>query len=146
MKKTILAILIICFTTAMNAQVMKDSTSNLKIDTNQLAQSYLKKSKSQKTAAWILLSAGAVATTAGVIIAANQVSHMDIFYDSPPPDDATVVLTISGTVAMLTSIPLFIASKKNKRKAHLYLNGGHAMISPNIKMGKFYSVGVRLEL
>ena len=66
-------------------------------------QDYLQKSKSQKTTAFILLGIGA---TAVAIAAPGNVSF-----------DVLPVLVIGGGLATLGSIPLFIASGKNKRKA-----------------------------
>ncbi len=66
-------------------------------------QDYLKKSRGQKTAAWILLGSGA---TLLAIAAPGEVSF-----------DILPVLVIGGTAATLGSIPLFIASGRNKRKA-----------------------------
>ena len=64
---------------------------------------YLAKSKSQKTAAFILLGIGVTTLT----IAAVGDLDLDIL--------GTVVIV--GGVATIASIPLFIASGKNKRKA-----------------------------
>jgi len=64
---------------------------------------YLAKSKSQKTAAFILLGIGVTTLT----IAA--VGDLDL--------DALGAVVVVGGVATIASIPLFIASGKNKRKA-----------------------------
>ena len=64
---------------------------------------YLTKSKSQKTAAFILLGIGVTTLT----IAA--VGDLDL--------DVLGTVVIVGGVATIASIPLFIASGKNKRKA-----------------------------
>ena|SRR5688572_11757878 len=72
---------------------------------------YLKKSRGQKTAAWILLGTGA---TIFAIVAPGNVSF-----------DVLGPLVIVGGLATLGSAPLFIAGAKNKRKARL---------SPAIKM------------
>ena len=64
---------------------------------------YLAKSKSQKTAAFILLGIGVTTLT----IAAVGDLDLDIL--------GTVVIV--GGAATIASIPLFIASGKNKRKA-----------------------------
>ena len=69
---------------------------------------YLQKSKKQKTAAWILLGGG-TAMTAGSIVWASQ----NIFSTSSGP----TVLFVVGCVSMVGSIPLFIASSKNKKRA-----------------------------
>jgi len=64
---------------------------------------YLTKSKSQKTAAFILLGIGVTTLT----IAA--VGDLDL--------DVLGTVVIVGGVATIASIPLFIASGKNKRRA-----------------------------
>ena len=87
---------------------------------------YLKKSKCQKTAAWVLLGGGfALATTSVLIATPKAVEDYEnifagVFSGEPvPQNDYTVenILLVAGTAAMLGSIPLFIASKKNKKKA-----------------------------
>lgn len=67
-------------------------------------QDYLQKSKNQKSYAWILLGSGAVIFG---IAAPGNVSL-----------DVLGPLVVVGAVATLASIPLFIASAKNKRRAH----------------------------
>ena len=69
---------------------------------------YLQKSKNQKTAAWILL-VGGTALAAGSIMWATQ--NLNSTGSGP------IGLIVAGGVSMLGSIPLFIASGKNKRKA-----------------------------
>ena len=69
-------------------------------------QDYLKKSKSQKTAAWIMLGGGLALDIAA---AAWGASH----WNSSGPD----FLFVIGSASMLGSIPLFIASSKNKKRA-----------------------------
>ena len=66
---------------------------------------YLKKSRGQKTAAWILLGTGA---TIFAIVAPGNVSF-----------DVLGPLVVVGGLATLGSIPFFIAGAKNKRKARL---------------------------
>ena len=87
---------------------------------------YLKKSKNQKTAAWVLLGGGFALITTSVLLATPKAAEdfgnafATIFTAEPVPQNdytAENILLVTGTVAMLGSIPLFIASKKNKRKA-----------------------------
>ena len=66
-------------------------------------QDYLQKSKSRKVAGFILLGVGA--TLIGIAAPGN------VSFDLLP------VLAIGGGGAVLGSIPLFIASGRNKRKA-----------------------------
>ena len=71
---------------------------------------YLAKSKNQKTAAWFLLGGGAALIGTGFLIGDSKNSTFD--------DAATgAVLGGIGVLSALGSIPLFIASVKNKRKA-----------------------------
>lgn len=73
-------------------------------------QDYLKKSKSQKTAAWILLGALPVLTGAGLLIGNRKESSFN--------DAATgAVIAGIGVLSAIGSIPLFVASGRNKRKA-----------------------------
>ena len=67
---------------------------------------YTLKSKHQKTAAWIMLSGGAALAVTGVAVSASN-------WESSGGD----VLLIIGGAAMVSSIPLFIASGKNKKRS-----------------------------
>ena len=78
---------------------------------------YLQKSKRQKTAAWILLGAGGTLMVTGVIIPRGGLIHESLFQKTYKNDGIKSTLTSTGIVAILGSIPLFIASSKNKRKA-----------------------------
>ncbi len=70
-------------------------------------QDYLKKSKTQKTVGWILMGAGIVSTGLGSV-------QVNPNYGSNTNRNG---LLIAGLAAIGTSIPLFIASVKNRRKA-----------------------------
>jgi len=73
-------------------------------------QDYLKKSKGQKTAAWILLGGGFLCTALGSV---------SFNPDGPMGGESSnnTVFLVTGLAAMGTSIPLFIASSKNKKRA-----------------------------
>ena len=75
---------------------------------------YLAKSKNQKTAAFILLGIGVTTLTIA------SVADLDL--------DAVGAVVVVGGAATIASIPLFIASGKNKKKAR--------NITTNIKMEK----------
>ena len=96
---------------------------------------YLKKSKNQKTAAWVLLGGGFALTTTSIVMASSKITEdyvnviAGVFSSEPVQENnytAENILLITGTASMLASIPLFIASKKNKRRA--------MDMSANIKM------------
>lgn len=86
---------------------------------------YLEKSKNQKTAAWILLAGGTAMAAAGAL-AFNQ------NYDSGSNSatDISGVLLLSGIVADIVSIPFFISSSKNKRKAASITMGNQNIFLP----------------
>ncbi len=116
MKQILLFCLALSFTTNSLAQYA-DTTKHI------LATDYLKKSKNQKTAAWILLGSGGVMTMIGTVVGVHEGAEIlvNLFDPNPTParNDATLatVLMSGGVLAMAGSVPLFIASGKNKRKA-----------------------------
>lgn len=72
-------------------------------------EDYLKKSKNQKTAAWVLLGGGTALIGTGFLIGDREESSFD--------DAATgAIIGGIGLLSTIGSIPLFIASGKNKRK------------------------------
>jgi len=86
-------------------------------------QDYLKKSKNQKKAAWILLGGGTVMMITGSVIWSNAVED-NVDPDNPLSPLLAPATTTKGTGLVLAgllvsagSIPLFIASGKNRRKA-----------------------------
>jgi hypothetical protein len=128
MKKIILFTLLLIFSTASFCQSTPNGIPAIKTD-------YLKKSKGQKTAAWVLLGGGFALTTTSILMATPKVTEdygnvfAGLFTGEPVPENnytAENILLITGTASMLASIPFFIASKKNKRNA--------IDMSANIKM------------
>ncbi|RYE00914.1 MAG: hypothetical protein EOP50_02920 [Sphingobacteriales bacterium] len=73
-------------------------------------QDYFEKSKKQKTAAWVLLAGGAGLIGEGHLIGNGDESTFD---------DAAAggIFAILGVLSAIGSIPLFIASGRNKRRA-----------------------------
>ena len=124
MKKIIICSLLLVLTTATFCQQNNPSPTLTK-------QDYIKKSKNQKTAAWVLLGGGFTLSTIGALTILPKAGK-DIGYailllpnaiagnvQPEPKTDYTVqtILLIGGLTAMLSSIPLFIAAGKNKTKA-----------------------------
>src|SRR5438045_9207630 len=95
------------------AMLLLITTNSFSQQTNPSAplnQDYLKKSKNQKTAAWVLLVGGIALVGIGVLIGDQKQSTFD--------DAATGgVIAGIGILSTIGSIPLFIASGRNKRKA-----------------------------
>nr|WP_314897286.1 hypothetical protein [uncultured Flavobacterium sp.] len=105
MKKTITFLMLLLF--AVNA-------FSQTIPNNEFSKEYyLQKSKSQKTTGWVLLSGGAIMTVVGVIGFSDS---YDIF-DSNSKTDTYGYLMLGGAVSCLGSIPFFIMSGNNARKA-----------------------------
>ena len=84
---------------------------------------YLKKSKNQKKAGTILLAGGAVLMITGIVIPRGELTEAGICVGSflcdeeYKNDGIKSAFFLLGTVSALSSIPLFILSKKNHRKA-----------------------------
>lgn len=78
---------------------------------------YLKKSKTQKTVGWVMLGGGVVMTTTGLIIASNQINEDPFEYTFGNKGTGSAIVTDAGIGISLGSIPFFISSAKNARKA-----------------------------
>ena len=103
MKKSIIYLLLFALPVISFCQKTSDTVPSIKTD-------YLVKSKNQKTAAWVLLGGGTALIGIGFLIGDSKNSTFD--------DAATgAVLGGIGLLSTIGSIPLFIASGKNKRKA-----------------------------
>ncbi|MFV5699892.1 hypothetical protein ACM55H_16140 [Flavobacterium sp. ZT3R17] len=104
MKKTITFLMLLLFTVNAFSQT---------IPSNEFSKEYyLKKSKNQKTTGWILLSGGTIMTVVGVI------GFSDSWYSSSnSTTDAYGFIMLGGVVSGLGSIPFFIMSGNNARKA-----------------------------
>jgi hypothetical protein len=79
-------------------------------------QDYLAKSKKQKTWAWVLLGTGTAMVVTGTIIAVSETEEF-LYEGGGEGAEGGAVLIGTGVAVMAGSIPLFIASGKNKRKA-----------------------------
>jgi Kef-type K+ transport system membrane component KefB len=76
-------------------------------------EEYLKKSKNQKTAAWVLLGGGTALVITG---ASTSINHQrDNPYDQTR--NAGDIVAAVGYTAVLVSVPFFTSSSKNKRRA-----------------------------
>ncbi|HET6769559.1 MAG TPA: hypothetical protein VFH08_19265 [Chitinophagaceae bacterium] len=108
MKKIISALLVILSCSTVSSQQTQPVPQPNK-------QDYLQKSKEQKTAAWLLLGGGAALTVGGSMLFAE---NFDIFSTGTSSGEAGgAIMMIAGVGAMGGSIPLFIASARNKGRA-----------------------------
>jgi hypothetical protein len=76
----------------------------------QTREDYLKRSKNQKTTAYILLAGGVVALGAGLMLATREEASFGTAATG-------VFLGGIGLASAIVSIPIFNASARNKRKA-----------------------------
>lgn len=92
---------------------------------------YLKKSKTNKTAAWVMLAAGTVLVGTGIGVGLNEATDqwVNLFTaEEEKTSDTGGILFFSGLAAVATTIPLFIASHKNRKRAN--------NVSASLKMEK----------
>jgi hypothetical protein len=114
MKKIMIYVLMLAFPVSSFCQKTDDSVPSVQKD-------YLQKSKHQKTAAWILLGGGTALMVTGIIVGSGE----DAYITDAVGGAAVAGIGLLSTIA---SIPLFIASGKNKKKA--------MHMTANIKMEK----------
>ncbi len=76
---------------------------------------YLKKSKTQKTIGWVMLGGGAAMTTVSYLLLIKQAK--DDYFNAIMTGEGYVIVMAAGAATALGSIPFFISSAKNARKA-----------------------------
>lgn len=109
----------------------------------------LLKAKKQKTTAWILLGAGTGLAITGIALISNDKTPYYIIGAAEQPKHSAVgpVLTVAGIGSTLGSIPFFIASRKNKRKASLMIKKESVFFNPRVNLkDQFIAVGLKLKL
>ena len=83
---------------------------------------YLKKSKNKKKIGWIMLGGGSALVAIAAIIPQGEYEGLEAclygLCESHKNDDIIGGLAVSGTLSMLGSIPFFLSSGKNKRRAN----------------------------
>ena len=81
---------------------------------------YLQKSKNQKTIGWVLAGSGTVMMITGALIngSQNMGNVVGAFIgETPTNENKGLWLFYVGGAATITSIPFFISSHKNKKRA-----------------------------
>ena len=106
MKKIILFPMLLILSAASFSQQITTNTPVTKAD-------YLQKSKNQKSTAWVLLGGGSALMITGFLIAGG--GNGDVSFGAA---GTGVIVGGLGFLSTLGSIPLFIASGRNKRKAN----------------------------
>ena len=109
MKRFFILCLLLAFAGKLFAQVdTAMSQSPIKTD-------YLKKSKTQKTLAWVMLGAGTTMIAAGFVVADKSLEDPE----NPNFENAvdSSALIVAGLIVDVVSIPFFISASKNKHRA-----------------------------
>ena len=78
---------------------------------------YMAKSSNKKTAAWIFLGGGSLCTAIGVLTFPKDYGLWGNSSSTEKQAEFSSTITIIGIAAMLSSIPFFVSSGINKRKA-----------------------------
>ncbi len=109
--KSITLIIMLAFSLTLFSQQTSPPTVNT---------DYLKKSKTQKTIGWVLAGGGTV-TALVSLTSFNFFNVIGTIIDSTGPGGRNIkrgeTAFYIGCIAALSSIPFFIASSKNKKKA-----------------------------
>jgi len=108
------------------------------------------KSKKQKKTAWILLGAGAGAALIGYGLGVNAINNAepeDFFLIFTPGVMSAALINIVGETAMVASVPFFIASGRNKKKAKLILKSeSQSFVLPPTYKRNLVSFGIKVNL
>ncbi len=115
MKKISLLVLLTAITIYSFSQVTDEPVKPM------LKADYLKKSKTQKTAAFVLLGIGAALDIGGIIATiSNANKEVDYIFSTQQTSSvnhgAEYALYAAGTACLIGSLTLFIVSKSNKNK------------------------------
>ncbi len=141
MKKVIVILLLSIFATGLHitAQISNTPSKTNKLEANAL----LLKSKKQNTVAWILLGGGIAFYATGLIVYSNEkAKNPSAELDILPKGTAFSAL---GGSMMIASIPFFLSSGKNKRKANLTIKNETVNI-PQVDRNHFITVGIKMNL
>lgn len=108
---------------------------------------YYKKSKRQKTAAWIFTGAGSVVLLTTLLVEAFSVA---VTLGTDKASGTTLPYAIGGA-CVATGVVLFVASSKNKKKAKaasvfINMEKTPAIQYTTLKSQSFSSLGVRISL
>ena len=104
MKKVILSLTLVLIFAKMFGQIEASKTFS--------KDYYLKKSKTQKKVAWILLTGGTIMAVGGAIVFDNS-----WYSDSYATTDIAGFVMLAGVITDIACIPFFISAAKNKGRA-----------------------------
>jgi len=132
----------------VQAQHLENSSSK---PGNKNFQYYSKKHKNQKTTAWILLAGGATVSLTGLITqaATTTIDLVTIIVGSEPEEfsQTGTYIAYAGMATMATSVPFFIASGKNKKRASIALTQEKITMGHKIsQQANYNNIALRIRL
>lgn len=95
-------------------------------------QDYLQKSKNQKTVGWVLLGGGTAIAITGIIVGSNAEPAEGIM-ETSTGEDIGIALLVGGLAADLISVPFFIGSANNARKAATISFNNKSIVIPGFR-------------
>ena len=110
MKKITISVMMLIIATATFSQQTKSSIDLTKED-------YLRKNNNKKKVAWIMAGGGTTLILTGIIIPRGEIVHEGFLGPDYKNDGIKGTFYLCGTLSMLGSIPFFISSHHNKKKA-----------------------------
>ncbi|MGC4235283.1 MAG: hypothetical protein QM594_20095 [Niabella sp.] len=130
MKQIILVAWLLLLHFTINAQIINPPENTVQQNDY---EKYIKKSKAQRTAAWIMLGGGTVVGVTGLVIGINNIT----LFGGEPNTESKIggAMFVAGALSMVGSVPFFISSGANKRKARVLLK------NENVKIGNKYLPG-----
>jgi hypothetical protein len=146
MKQAIILTLLFSFATASFGQQTAQRQPLTKTD-------YLQKSKNQKKTGQILLIGGTALLITGIVFPKGDLVQEGFLYipDEYENDGIKAVLILAGVTSDLASIPFFIASKKNRRKANaasafIKMEKAAVLQRTVVRNQSFPALGIRIGL
>lgn len=134
--KTLFSILALCYMTSVIAQ---EKTAN--------REYYLTKSKNQKTAGYILAGIGAALIISGAVVGNDDGNNDPNELDFGTDFDAGVWLIGGGIASGIASIPFFISSGKNAKKAaSIGIHLERIQLPPGIRQANPVHPGIALRV
>ena len=110
---------------------------------------YFQKSKKQKTAAWLLLSGGTVMCASGYVFFIYEGLKGDGIYGTKAK--LALAMFYAGGAAIVGSIPLFIASARNKgismsATAGLKMENNISQLQPSFVKASYPALSLKINL
>jgi hypothetical protein len=141
MKKLVHKTIVLAVVALMSIQMVsaqKADTSLLSPTKRTMYDLYWKRHKTLNTVGWVLVVPGAAMFITGVAEASNN-SFLSSDY-SPTKGEA---LFFVGGAMVLASIPCFILSGTNARRAYLELKSGNV---PGVQGANYAGIGIKIKL